>query len=147
MYCLDGLHSSSYFQVLQSFYQSFGDCTKSTNYNWYKIHFHVPQFVRSQARSRYLSLFSHSFNFTLWSAGLAKSTILLVVFIYFLLIIIRSGLLAEIRWSVSISNPRAVCVCHFPCLMLGCAYTICWYGQIEISFTSPCGSLYPPSRV
>ena len=30
---LDGLHSSSYFQILQSLYQSFGDCTKSTNYN------------------------------------------------------------------------------------------------------------------
>ena len=33
-YCsLDDLHSSSYFQVLQSVYQSFGDCTKNTNYN------------------------------------------------------------------------------------------------------------------
>ena len=30
---LDGLHSSSYFQVLQSLYQFFGNCTKSTNYN------------------------------------------------------------------------------------------------------------------
>ena len=28
---LNGLYSSSYFQVLQSLYQSFGDCTKSTN--------------------------------------------------------------------------------------------------------------------
>ena len=26
-------------------YQSFGGCTKSTNYNWYNRHFHVPQFV------------------------------------------------------------------------------------------------------
>ena len=46
-------------------------------------------FFNSQARSRYLSLFSHSFNFTLWSAGIAKSTLLLVL--SFLLIIIRSG--------------------------------------------------------
>ena len=30
---LDVLRSSSYFQVLQSFYQSFGGCTKSTNYD------------------------------------------------------------------------------------------------------------------
>ena len=30
---LDDLHSSSYFQVLQSFYQFLGDCTKSTSYN------------------------------------------------------------------------------------------------------------------
>ena len=32
------------------------------------------------ARSRYLSFFSLSFNFTLWSAGTAKSTILQVLF-------------------------------------------------------------------
>ena len=47
-------------------------------------------FFNSLARSRYLSLFSHSFRFTLWSAGTAKSTILQIFF--FLLIIIRSGL-------------------------------------------------------
>ena len=41
---LDSLHSSSYFQVLQSLYQSFGNCNKSTNYNWYNRHFHVSQF-------------------------------------------------------------------------------------------------------
>ena len=55
-------------------------------------------FFDSLARSRYLSFFSHSFSFILWSAGTAKSTILQVLF--FLLIIIRSGLLAKIRWSV-----------------------------------------------
>ena len=53
------------------------------------------------ARSRYLSLFSHSFNFTLWSAGTAKSTALQVIF--FLLIIIRSDRLAEIWKFVCIS--------------------------------------------
>ena len=76
---LDSLHLSHYFQVLQSLYQSFGDCTKSTNHNWYNRHFHVPQFFNSLARSRYLSLFLHSFNFTLWFAGTAKSTILQVL--------------------------------------------------------------------
>ena len=39
---LDGLISSYYFQVLQSLYQSFGNHTDSTNYNWYRRHFHVP---------------------------------------------------------------------------------------------------------
>ena len=39
---LDGLNSSSSFQVLQSLYQSFGDCTECTNYIWYHRHFHVP---------------------------------------------------------------------------------------------------------
>ena len=37
------LHSSSDFKVPPSLYQSFGNCTKSTNYNWYYCHFHVPQ--------------------------------------------------------------------------------------------------------
>ena len=41
---LDGLYSSLYFKVLQSLYQFFGCSTKSTNYNWYHRHFHVPKF-------------------------------------------------------------------------------------------------------
>ena len=51
-------------------------------------------FFNSLARLRYLSFFSHSFSFILWSAGTSKSTILQILF---LLIIIRSGLLAGIR--------------------------------------------------
>ena len=66
-------------------------------------------FFNLLARSRYLSFFSHSFSFILWSAGTAKSTILQVLF--FLLIIIRSGLLAEITWSVCMSKShRSLCV-------------------------------------
>ena len=66
-------------------------------------------FFHSLARSRYLFLFSHSFSFYLWSAGKAKSTILQILF--FLLIIIRSGLLADIRWSVCMSKShRSLCV-------------------------------------
>ena len=41
------------------------------------IMFH--SFFNSIASSRYLSLFSHSFSFILWSAGTAKSTILLLL--------------------------------------------------------------------
>ena len=37
---LDGLHSSSYFQILQSLYWSWGDYNTSTNYNWYKLHYY-----------------------------------------------------------------------------------------------------------
>ena len=59
-------------------------------------------FFNSLARSRYLSLFSHSFSIILWSARTVKSTILQIFFS--LLIIIRSSLLAEIRWSVCISK-------------------------------------------
>ena len=48
-------------------------------------------FFDSLVRSSYLSFFSLSFNSSLWSIGTAKSTILRVLF--FLLIIIRSGIL------------------------------------------------------
>ena len=59
-YCsLDGLHSSSYFQVLQSLYQYFGNCNKHTNNNWYHCYLHILHFFffSSLARYRYLSLF------------------------------------------------------------------------------------------
>ena len=62
------------------------------------VTFMFHSFFNSLARSRYLSFFSLSFRFILWSAGTAKSTILLILFL--LLIIIRSGLLAGIKWSV-----------------------------------------------
>ena len=60
------------------------------------VTFMIHSFFNSQASSRYLSFFSYSFSFFLWSAGTAKSTTL---HFFFFLIIIRSGLLAEIRWS------------------------------------------------
>ena len=40
-------------------------------------------FFNSRARSRYLSFFSHTFIFILWSAGTPKSTILQVPFFFF----------------------------------------------------------------
>ena len=43
------------------------------------ITFMFHSFFNSLGRSRYLSLFSHSFSFILWSAGTAKSTILQVL--------------------------------------------------------------------
>ena len=71
-------------------------------------------FFHSLARSRYLSLFSHSFSFILGSAGTAKSTILQIFFFFFLLIIIRSGLLAKIRFSVCmLKSHRSLCVSFF----------------------------------
>ena len=67
------------------------------------------RFFNSLARSKYLSFLSHSFSFILWSAETAESTILQVLF--FLLIIIKSGLLAEIRRSVCMSKSyRSLCV-------------------------------------
>ena len=62
------------------------------------VNFMFHSFFNSLARSKYLSFFSLSFRFILWSTGRAKSTILQILF--FLLIIMRSGFLAGIRWSV-----------------------------------------------
>ena len=74
-------------------------------------------FFSSLARSQYLSHFSLSFSFILWSAGTTKTTIRQIVFFlsffffFFLLTVTRFSYLAEIRWSVCISNsPRTLCV-------------------------------------
>ena len=53
-YSLDDIHSSSFFQVLQSLYQSFSVCTERSSYNWYFRHFHVLYFFSYLASSRYL---------------------------------------------------------------------------------------------
>ena len=65
----------------------------------------------SLASSSYLSFFSLSFSFILWSTGTAKPTIFQVLFLFIIINIIRSGHLAEIRWSVFISKShRNLCV-------------------------------------
>ena len=79
------------------------------------VTFMFHSFFNSLARSRNLYFFSHSFSFIMWSAGTAKSTILHILFVFFVffffIIIIRSGLLAEIRWSVCmLKSHRSLCV-------------------------------------
>ena len=59
----------------------------------------------------------------------------------FSIIIIRCGLLADIRWSVCMSKPWISAG-----EMLGCAYTICSYGQISISCAPTSGLPCPLSR-
>ena len=59
-------------------------------------------FFNSLAWSRYLSFFSHSFSFIRWSSR--NSKVDNFASSLFLLVIIRSGLLAEIRWSVCMSK-------------------------------------------
>ena len=71
------------------------------------VSFMFHSFFNYLARSRYLSLFSHSFSFILWTA---KSTIL-HIFFFLLFIIMRSSHLTEIRWSVCIlMSHRSLCV-------------------------------------
>ena len=47
------------------------------------VTFMFHSFLNSLARSRYLSFFSLSFRFILWSAGTAKSTILQILFYHY----------------------------------------------------------------
>ena len=105
--------------------------------------FHI-LFFNSPERSRYLSLFFYSLNFTLWLTGTAKSKILQVL--YFWLIIIRSDRLVEIRWSDFILPPRGDRACHSPSHILGCAYTNCSNSQTSISCIISSGSPCPPSH-
>ena len=74
------------------------------------------------ARSWYLSLFSLSVNFTLWSAGTAESTIQEVLFFF---TINRSVRLFEIWWSRLFLKISEVCVFYSLGQILGCAYTLC----------------------
>ena len=84
----------------------------------------------------YLSLFSLSFNFTQWSAGTAKSTIRQVLslsfFLLFLLAMIRSGLLAEIWWSICISKSQRSFAPHILKRILDCAYTIYHHNHVAL---------------
>ena len=91
------------------------------------VTFMFHSFFNILAKSRYLSLFSHSFTFILWSAGTAKSTILQIFFCWLL-----EGLVFRSRLGdpFAYQSPTGVCVCHFLGQVLGCAYTICWHGQI-----------------
>ena len=100
------------------------------------VTFMLHSFFISLAWLMYSSLFSHSFNFTLWSAGTATFPIRQLLRLFIFLFFIRSGRLAEIRWSVCISKSLRS-LCHSPGQMLGCVYTICSYGQTSTSCTIP----------
>ena len=89
-------------------------------------------FFNSLARSRYLSFFSHSFRFILWSAGTAKSAVSQILF--FLLIIIRSGLLDGIRWSVCmLKSHRSLCVSFSRTGAGLCIYHLLLWSNLHIS--------------
>ena len=87
-------------------------------------------FFNSVERLRYLSFIAHSFSFILWSAGTAKRTILHLLFLL-LLVIIWSGFLAEIRWSVCMSKShRSLCVNHTSACKLFVFDGNTWYRMI-----------------
>ena len=86
------------------------------------------------ARSRYLSLFSFSFNFTQHSPQFSKyaffSFSFLFFFFFFLLIIkkvFKSG--RDFFYLYVSQNPKGVCASHSLGHILDCSYTIYSYGQ------------------
>ena len=87
-------------------------------------------FFNSLARSRYLSFFSHSFGFIRWSAGTAKSTILLFLFFFFFRLLLGLIFWPKFSYSCVCQSPIGVYVCYFLRQVLVCTYTICLYGQI-----------------
>ena len=60
----------------------FRDCTKSTNHNSRNSHFLFHRLFNFLAICRYVSFFSISFNFLLWSAETEKLTILQILFFF-----------------------------------------------------------------
>ena len=76
---LHGLDSTCSFHVLGSLLKSFSYCTEALITIGIIVTFMFLSFFNSLARSRYLSLFSHCFNFNLLSAVTAKFTFLQVL--------------------------------------------------------------------
>ena len=131
---LDGHHSASYFQVLQPLYQSFGDCTKSYDYNWYN-RYSLFLFNSLARFTLFLSLAFFFNYFTQWSAGTAKSTIRQVVFFCCCWLFLDLVVWQRLCDPFVSQNPRGVCASHSPGQILDGAYGIYSYGQISVSLT------------
>ena len=98
-------------------------------------------FFNSLARSRYLSFFSFSFNFTLWSTGTAKSIIQQVLFSCRLLLN-----LVEIRWSVCITkSQRSLCVSFSRTDSWFCIYHLFVWSNLNFLHNSQWITLSTPS--
>ena len=98
---------SSYFQMHQSLYQSFGDCTGCVNNNSYHRHFHVPCFFQ-QSLCTYLTF---HLPLVLLSGQPEQQSSQFGSFSCFFLTVTSSGRLSKIRWFVCIlKSQRILCV-------------------------------------
>ena len=142
-------HSFCYFQVIQSLYKSFADCTKSTNYNWCYRHFHVPQLFKFPSKLEVLMPLFTFFQFhsvVCWDSKVHNSVsfffVVVVVFDYYKFWSSGQDLVTHFYLKI----PKAfVCFILFG-QILGCAYTICSYVQTSTSCTIPSESPSPPNR-
>ena len=132
----------SYFQILESLHQSFGDCTKSTNYNWYHCHF-MSQFFQFSSKVQLL-IFLFTF-FQFYSVVSRDSKVHnLASFLFFVWLSLGLVFWPRLDDPFVSQNPRRGCASHYPRQILGCAYTIYFYGQISISDTIPVDHLPHP---
>ena len=128
---MDGLYLSSYFEVSNPFTNYLVTVPIALITIGITVTFMFSRLFYSQARSKYLSLFSLSFSFTQWSTGTAKFTIRQVLFFNWLSL----GLVVWPRLGdpfVS-ENPKELCASHFLGRILGCAYTISNSNFVHIS--------------
>ena len=93
---IESLDFSSVFHFHQYLFQAIVDNSKYTNSDCDLCHLHVPLLFRSQARSRYLPIVSHSFIFIQWSDGTVTSIRSQNLFV--LIISSRFCLLADTVW-------------------------------------------------
>ena len=93
------------------------------------VPFMFHSFFNSLARLSYLPFFSRSFSFFCCQLGQQSRRICKFSFFFCLLVL---GLVFWTRLNdpCECQSPIGVYASHFLGLVLGCAYTICWYGQI-----------------
>ena len=72
------------------------------------VTFMFKSFFNSLARSKYLSFFSHSFSFILWSVGTAKSTIIIVAIVFSFESFSHQRQLMIFHWSQNDSKSHQV---------------------------------------
>ena len=131
--------------------------TKSTEYNWYHCHFHIPQFFSVPERGpgtylsfRFLSILlcgqPRQARSTICKFSLSLSLFFFFFFFFFLLIEIRSGPLAKIMRSVCFSKSRRrLCISFSRMDSWWCIYHLFIRSNLnydKISSRSP----FPPSR-
>ena len=119
--------------------------TERTNYNWYYRHLHVPYFFQF---SNNVQLFISLFDFLQFYPVVSRNSKIHFSAGSLFICWLSLGLVVWQRFDDSFvsKNPREFCAFHFPGRILGCAYTICLYGQIW-TCTITCGSPYPPPQL
>ena len=102
------------------------------------ITFMFHSFFNSLVRSRYLSFFSHYFRFILWATGIMQ------ILFFFLLIIIRSNLLAGIWLSVCMLKSRRILCVSFSRTGAGLCiyYLLVWSYLNFLHISQSCLTLY-----